>query len=325
MRKFFLLMCVFWLAACDSDDSKQEIEPLALADTKIVHDKQIPDFRLTEVAQGIFVHQGVHVEIDHADHADIPNIGFIVGDQCVAVIDTGGSIVIGNKLRSAVKSKTELPICYVINTHVHFDHVLGNAAFTQDQPQFIGHINLQEAILQNKEFFLDNFPNDLGANPTEDMIIGPDVLVEDFLEIDLGNRKLLLTANPKSHTSTDLTIHDIKTNTLWLADLLFMERIPSLDGSLLGWFSLMEQLHGQQYAQVIPGHGPASAAWPAAMEPQQQYFQVLIDETRKAIADGIFLGDAITIVAESERPNWLFFDNLNKRAVSRAYRELEWE
>ncbi len=324
MNKLFFIFSLFLLAACDSGSQK----PLSTSATEGKVQDNLIDFNLTEVAEGLYVHQGMHVEIDHKDHADIPNIGFIVGDDCVAVIDTGGSLAIGEKLRNSIKNKTDKPICYVINSHIHFDHVLGNAVFKQDNPKYVGHVNLADAMLQNREFFLKEFSADLGLksgeNPTAGLIIGPDVLVEEAMEIDLGNRKLVLIANPKAHTSTDLTILDQKTNTLWLADLLFMERTPALDGSLLGWFDLMEKMHDQEYARVVPGHGPASAPWPAAMEPQQKYFKVLIDETRRAIVDGVFLGDAVNTVAQSEKDNWLLFD-LNKRAVTRAYRELEWE
>ena len=321
MNKTFFIFCLFLLTACDS--SNQESTSSSAPEEKMLD--SVVGFNLSEVAEGFYVHQGVHVEIDHEDHADIPNIGFIVGDECVAVIDTGGSLEIGEKLRDSIKNKTDKPICYVINTHVHFDHVLGNVVFKQDNPKYVGHVNLAEAIDQNRNFFVDTFGADLGENPTGDLIIGPDVLVEETMEIDLGNRKLLLTANPKAHTATDLTILDEKTNILWLGDLLFMERVPSLDGTLSGWFDLMKKLHDQEYAQVVPGHGPASAPWPAAMEPQQQYFKVLIDDARKAVADGVFLGDAVNTIAQSEKDNWLLFEHLNKRAASRAYREFEWE
>ncbi|MFK8069137.1 MAG: quinoprotein relay system zinc metallohydrolase 2 [Gammaproteobacteria bacterium] len=319
MKKTILFISLFLIAACDSGK-----EPASSADSSTSVEGST-DFNLTEIAEGVFVHQGVHVEVDHEDHADIANIGFIVGDECVAVIDTGGSIENGLKLRKLIKTKTDKQICYVINTHVHFDHVLGNHAFKQDNPKYVGHINLADALLQNREFFLEAFTADLGENATVENIVGPEILVEDTMEIDLGNRKLLLTAHPKAHTTTDLSILDQKTNILWTGDLVFMERVPVIDGGLKSWFTVMEGMNKHEYKLVVPGHGPSSAAWPEAMEPQQQYFKVLIDETRQAIADGIFLGDALTKVAQSEKDNWVLFESLNQRAVSRAYQELEWE
>ncbi|HSR61998.1 MAG TPA: MBL fold metallo-hydrolase, partial [Gammaproteobacteria bacterium] len=94
---------------------------------------------ITEIVDGNYMHPGVHVPFEHEQHDDIANIGFIVGDNCVAVIDTGGSVEIGNALRETIRTVTDKPVCYVINTHVHFDHVLGNLAFKQDNPEYIGH------------------------------------------------------------------------------------------------------------------------------------------------------------------------------------------
>lgn len=312
MKKWLSVFLFLSLVSCDSPSDKAT-ESQSPASTTPPHDS----FNLTEVAEGVYVHQGLHVDIDHEDHTDIANTGFIIGDECVAVIDTGGSVAIGEKLRTAIKEKTETPICYVINSHVHFDHVLGNAAFKQDNPKFVGHINLADTIEQNREFFAESF------SVTE--VVGPDMLVEEVLTLDLGNREILLTANPKAHTTTDLTVLDQKTNTLFLGDLLFIDRAPSLDGSTKGWFQLMESLHDHDYAQVVPGHGPASADWPEAMQAQQTYFKVLIDETRQAISDGVSLGDAVKTVGQSEKDKWLLFDAAHQRAVNRTYRELEWE
>ena len=89
------------------------------------------NFNITQVAQGNYLHKGVHVSIDDINHDDIANIGFIVGDKCIAVIDTGGSVDIGLQLFEKIKSISDKPICYVINTHVHFDHMLGNKALPQ--------------------------------------------------------------------------------------------------------------------------------------------------------------------------------------------------
>lgn len=82
-----------------------------------------------ELAAGVYVHRGAQLPLDVPGHDDIANIGFIVGSRCVAVIDTGGSARVGRALRATVRRRTSLPICYVINTHVHVDHVLGNEAF----------------------------------------------------------------------------------------------------------------------------------------------------------------------------------------------------
>src|SRR5271155_2016062 len=105
-----------------------------------------------ELAPGVYMHRGAQLPLDVPGHDDIANIGFIVGSRCVAVIDTGGSVRIGRALHAAIRRSTSLPICYVINTHVHVDHVLGNVAFKDDAPTFVGHAELAAALERSREF-----------------------------------------------------------------------------------------------------------------------------------------------------------------------------
>src|SRR5580658_6389841 len=124
--------------------------------------RSAPDaFTLDEIAPGVFVHPGKALALDAPGHDDIANIGFVVGARCVAVIDTGGSVRVGRALRAAIRTRTSLPVCYVINTHVHVDHVLGNAAFRQQGTEFLGHAQLPDALTRSREFFLKNYAADL--------------------------------------------------------------------------------------------------------------------------------------------------------------------
>ena len=250
-------------------------------------------FNITEVSEGNYLHTGIHVSIDSSQHDDIANIGFIIGDKCIAVIDTGGSITIGQKLLDSIRSITDKPVCYVINTHIHFDHVLGNKAFVPEKPDFVGHHKLAVAFEQNRAFFLKQFKNDLGQNPDMTSIIGPGILVDKSIPLDLGNRVLTLIPYPESHSHNDLIVIDNKTNTLWSGDLIFRERVPSLTGSLRGWIKTLDELQRLEGKTIIPGHGSVAGSISEAIEQQQDYLQRLLDETRKALANGQFINDAM--------------------------------
>lgn len=283
------------------------------------------DFGIEEIAPGNFVHRGLHVPFGDPHGDEIANIGFIVGEECVAVIDSGGSLRAGEALLRAIRQVTDLPVCYVINTHVHFDHLLGNLAFKDPHTEFVGHAELAGALAENREFFLEEFGEYLGQDPGPEAIVAPDILVENTLALDLGGREIVLKAWPAAHTYTDLTVLDSQTGTLWAGDLVFMERVPALDGSLKGWLAVMESMKEIPAKQVVPGHGPASAAWPQALEPQKRYLEALLDETRAAIRQGVFLDEAVENIGQGESDRWLLFDQHHRRNVIKAYTELEWE
>lgn len=277
-----------------------------------------------ELAPGVFLHAGAHEESDSRNLGDIANIGFVVGTQCVAVIDTGGSAAVGAGLREAVRAKTDKPVCYVVNTHVHPDHVFGNAAFAADAPAYVGHRRLAAALAARGRNYVNALARDLGPAAAGSDIVAPTVEVADERVLDLGGRRLRLKAWPTAHTDNDLSVYDEASGTLWLGDLLFVERIPVLDGSLRGWLAALEEIARMSPRRVVAGHG-AAPDWREALARQRRYLRTLLDETRAAIAAGAGMRQAMDGVGQSERGRWLLFDAYHRRNVTAAYAELEWE
>lgn len=280
---------------------------------------------VTEVTSGIFVHFGNHELPNKTNHGAIANIGFIVGKSCVAVIDTGGNPEQGYALKKAIEKTTDKPVCYVINTHVHPDHIYGNIAFKKSGVKFIGHKNLARAMSARGQYYIDKASEQLDISLSAKHIIAPNKTVKKHMIIDLGDRKLTLTAHPTAHTDNDLTVFDQKTNSLWMSDLLFIEHLPVIDGSLKGWLKVIKRLEKNDYQFVIPGHGPVVTDWPLSLQAEKNYLQILLTEIRQMLKKGQFIEQAIETVAYSEKSKWKLFDQFHKRNVTTAFAELEWE
>ncbi|MDF1585456.1 quinoprotein relay system zinc metallohydrolase 2 [Marinimicrococcus flavescens] len=280
-----------------------------------------------EVAPGVFVHQGVHEEFTAANEGAIANLAFVVGQDAVAVIDSGGSLRQGRRLREAVEAHTGLPVRWVIATHAHPDHLFGHAAFAGDGVRFAGHQRLPREVASKGPLYLDNMTRLLGAASAGTELVAPDVTVPVGapLEIDLGGRVLRLQAWPTAHTAADLTALDLESGTLFAGDLLFMERLPVVDGSLTGWLDVMAELAALPAERVVPGHGPAQAAWPEALAPQRAYLKALRDSVREAIEQGMPLGRAAEEIPLPAGQSWLLGDENHPRNVIASYTELEWE
>jgi quinoprotein relay system zinc metallohydrolase 2 len=284
---------------------------------------EILAFPLENPAPGLYVHYGQQAEMTPANFGDVANLGFVVGARCVAVIDTGGTFAVGRALRQSIRRVTSVPVCYVVNTHVHPDHVFGNAAFADDHPEFIGHARLADALRRRGPNYLNALQRDLGDAAERSAIVMPTRSVPTTEEIDLGGRVLSLRAWPTAHTDTDLTVFDQTSKTLWLGDLVFVGHVPVLDGNLRGFLAALDVLKTIRADLVIPGHGRA-LAWPEAMAPEQRYLNGLLSDVLAAIKARRTLTETLAIVHDG-RGEWLLFDQFHRRNVTAAYAELEWE
>jgi quinoprotein relay system zinc metallohydrolase 2 len=288
---------------------------------------QTPALTIQPIADGDYAHFGQVALTSPENRGDIANIGIVVGRDAAAVIDTGGSVSVGEALLAALQQVTDKPVRYVINTHEHPDHLFGNAAMTGLGATFVGHYNLPESILEHGPFYLHSFRDTLGiAEIFRVRLVPPTLLVEDTTQLDLGGRTLLLTAwHQSAHTDCDLTVLDQQTRTLFSGDLVFLDHIPVIDGSLKGWLDVLPRLAALDAERVLPGHGLRVAPWPAALEDERRYLLVVEADARRLIAAGAPMAEALPHIGESERPRWQLFGDYNPRNATAAFSELEWE
>jgi quinoprotein relay system zinc metallohydrolase 2 len=228
-------------------------------------------------------------------------------------------------LRSEIRKRTDKPIKHVVVTHVHPDHGFGVAAFDEDAPSVVGHYRLRAALQARGDFYRQRLVEILGEQSVGRVVPPTQEVGVDGAEIDLGGRTVRFTAHGTAHTDCDLSMIDTATGLLFAADLLFVGRVPSLDGSLLGWLKETQRLQAFGAAKAVPGHGPAIVELAPAMADLERYLTSLRDDTRRAIAEGRPIDEAVETVARSEGDRWNLFDDYHGRNVIQAYSELEWE
>jgi len=284
-------------------------------------------FRVRTIAPGVLVHVGRHEDAAIGNAADVATLAAVVGERSIALIDAGGSALVAHAWQRAIRAHSDLPISHLVLTHAHPDHVLGAGAFA-DVPVIVAHAGFAPARAARRAHDAGRFAELLPARaaPTPSIALG----VGQVHEIDLGGRRVQVRALPPAHTDHDLIVADPLTGTLFAGDVVVGERLPSLDGDLLGWIQVLERLADRSWQRIVPGHGPPAAP-DSLLGPMLAYLVPLRDRVRAAIAAGDSLASQVAR-AERDDPSrlpdaarWRLYRLHHPFNLTRAWSQLEWE
>lgn len=193
----------------------------------------------------------------------ICNSAFIVTPKGVVVIDPGGSRQIGESLLREIRRLTSQPIRYVINTHHHADHWMGNDAFTRLQPQpvIIGHASMRATAQAIGPEWLGIIGRLTGGANKGTRVALPTRTVSADEVLTLGDTQLQLIAFEHAHTQGDLAVFWPAQRLLITGDVLFYRRTPGWqDADPLANAAALERLLKLDPKTVVPGHGPVTDA-----------------------------------------------------------------
>jgi len=286
-------------------------------------------FTLEPVADGVLVHVGRHRDASVANAADIANLSVVIGERSIALIDPGGSRATAEALKAALREHSELPISHLVLTHAHPDHVFGAGGFAE-VPEVFVHAGFERARLARRASDQDRFgPLGVGLPP-----VVPSVALQagTVRMIELGARRLRVVALTPAHTDHDLMVIDERTGTLFAGDVVVGERLPSLDGDLLGWIRVLDDIAVMPLQRIVPGHGrPGPPA--ALLGPMSDYLQRLRDSVRASIARGDSMAAAVAAAERSGAAGpirdgaqrWRLDRLHHPFNVTRAWSQLEWE
>jgi glyoxylase-like metal-dependent hydrolase (beta-lactamase superfamily II) len=217
--------------------------------------------QLQEIAQGIYA-LVASTDFPPASPAlAIANGGIVIGSDGVLVIDPFQTPELGEMMISTVKSLTDKPIKYVLNTHYHSDHTGANSVFVKREIPVLGRGVIREYIQSGKN-------NTGGITP-------PTVIINSQTDLWLGDRQVRIERVDGHSAGTDLVAYVPDAKVLFTGDMVFNKRIPyTADSDIRQWQgSLYRLIATYPDAKVVPGHGDVTNV--TGLQSQQAYFSWL--------------------------------------------------
>lgn len=253
---------------------------------------RMPTPSFGEIAPGIYVRR--HSELDL-------NCGLVVGSARVLVIDTRSTAARGEELATAVREVTPLEQV-VVNTHAHYDHCFGNAAFRDSQ--IYGHVLAAESLQRSAEHQRSQVVEHLRRTDRPELaqtyldteVVPPFYLVEEDTPIDLGDRTAYLLFGGRAHTDHDLVVAVPDVGVVFWGDLIEQGADPAMDDSFpLEWGPTLTHLadhpHVRDAQLCVPGHG--EVVDPSFLLDQQRSLSALAAELEGALLSGVLDVDGL--------------------------------
>ncbi len=238
-----------------------------------------------------------------ASKPPVDNVGFVVGDNGVLVIDSHINGAMAGQIQDAVRRVTDKPIRYLVNTNYHGDHTFGNYAFPEST-QIIAHRATAERMQhfeREKQFLLRTVNND-AAVFADSRLRMPDVVFEDYMRIDLGGRVVELYHFGPGNTPGDTVVYQPESQVAWTGNLVLGRgTIPFLiEGGATAYLSTITQLSNTlELKTIIPGHGRMTSG--IILSRYLNYLSELIHTVRQATQSAHTLDSALANLSLGEQ------------------------
>ena len=264
---------------------------------------------------------GLSEVMDEHNNGNMSNSCFVNVGSSYIVIDSGPTYSYAFQAYEEMKKIKNLPISYVINTHVHDDHWLGNSYYSELGVTIVGSSGFSSETRVETTRMQKRISPEAFLKTTQ---IYPLVLVENEKFLDFNGVKVhLINVNKKAHTEADLLVYIPKYKTIFVGDLVFNDRLPSIrDGSLSGWIEVLDEIRAMDVDFIIGGHGKVVDR--TSIDMTYNYIKTLHTQVAKLLEDGEDIADVVNSVVMEEYKEINFYDSMHRQNVEIAYRMLEW-
>ena len=253
------------------------------------------------------------------------NLGFVAGNDAVAVIDSGYGDAMAKSMLKQIQNLSGKPVRYVINTNSQPHRILGNAVFSHNGAAVIAGAQAEARIVNEGAAMAAVAAGILGQPANGISPPGkPDRTLREAAQLDLGGVTIKILPVGNAHTPGSLIVEVVEDNVVFAGDVLYGGRLLAIlpVSRVDGWIRAYERLGDFSDALFVPGHG-APAKLGEFDLPTLQYLTALKNHMDAAVASGLDLQDAIRGLDQSAWKNLADFDSMAGRNAHQCYLERE--
>jgi glyoxylase-like metal-dependent hydrolase (beta-lactamase superfamily II) len=234
----------------------------------------------TEVADGVFVIPDGRVPL-------VPNVGIVLGERSVLVVDTGMGPRNGETVRAHADRLAAGRRLFLTLTHFHPEHGYGAQSFAGEAVSLYNRAQVEELRAKGRGYLelFKTYGDTVAAELEGVELVEPDVVYESEAELGLGGRHVRLRGWERAHTLGDQTVFLPEQRVLFTGDLVeercfaIFPWFPPDDVDVDGhrWIEVLRELERLEPAVVVPGHGDVGGG--ELITAAREYLELLRDET----------------------------------------------
>ncbi|PTX63837.1 glyoxylase-like metal-dependent hydrolase (beta-lactamase superfamily II) [Kordia periserrulae] len=221
------------------------------------------------------------------------NIAISVGEDGVFMIDDQFAHLTP-KILDAIKSVTNQPVEFLINTHWHGDHTGGNENMQKEGAIIVAHENVRKRM--SMEQFNKEREITKEAAPKEAL---PVITFSKDVSFFFNNESIFIFHVHEAHTDGDAMVYFTESNVLHTGDAYFQGKYPYIDlnsgGSVEGYIAAIKKalLVINDATKIIPGHRNMSN------KAELQSYVKMLEELKTAVITEIKAGKTEEDVAKN--------------------------
>ncbi|HEY3646156.1 MAG TPA: MBL fold metallo-hydrolase [Gammaproteobacteria bacterium] len=299
MRNLCLVLACLWGGAISAADAPKSY------------------FTLHELGPGVWA--AISAPGSHAGG----NTGFVIGSDGVLVVDDFQTLEAAQALLDAIRKTTPLPIRYVVNTHYHLDHVMGNGIFQKAGAVILAQDNVRAWERTENLKFFGPTPKPEDKAQVQSLTL-PSVTYKDGVTLWLGDRRVIVKV-VQGHTGGDSIVVVPDAKVVFTGDLFWDHDLPNLiDADTRQQIATDESfMKGYPDATFVPGHGElGKAADVSAFRDYLVSLRKAVGDARAAGRSGQALTDAVLATLKPQYGGWGYFDYFSKSNVEQTDAEL---